>query len=181
MLRLCPHHGIEKWLIIHTFYNGLLFTTKMNVDAVAGGALMNKTYIGAYALIEDMTQNYYQWTSERVVTVVAPPPSKKQDAGMSKVSTLDHLSTKVDTLFQKIDKLSVSVVTPTPFSPPYEVCGILGHIGVECQLGNVVESNEQFNYAQYNQWVRPNQKKFNKTPQNPFGQQTTPPDCANNQ
>ena len=84
MLRLCPHHGLEKWLIIHTFYNGLLFTTKMNVDAAAGGALMNKTYTGAYALIEDMTQNYYQWTSERAITIVAPPPSK------------------VDTLFQKI-------------------------------------------------------------------------------
>jgi len=65
MLRLCPHHGLEKWLIIHTFYNGLLFTTKMNVDATAVGALMNKTYIGAYALIEDMAQNHYQWTGER--------------------------------------------------------------------------------------------------------------------
>jgi len=28
MLRLCPHHGLENWLIIHTFYNGLLYTTK---------------------------------------------------------------------------------------------------------------------------------------------------------
>ena len=44
---------------------------------------------------------------------------------MCKVSTLDHLSAKVDTLFQKIDKLNVSVVTPTPVSPPCEVCGIL--------------------------------------------------------
>jgi len=44
ILRLCPHHGIEKWLIIHNFYNGLLLTTKMNVDTAAGGALMNKTY-----------------------------------------------------------------------------------------------------------------------------------------
>ena len=83
--------------------------------------------------------------------------------------------------FKKYDKLSVRVVTPTPVSPPCEVCGILGHIGVECQLGSAVESNKQFKYAQYNQGVRPNQKKFNKTPQNPFGQQKTPPDCANNQ
>jgi len=38
MLRLCPHHGLEKWLIIHTFYNGLLYTTHFLLDAVAGGA-----------------------------------------------------------------------------------------------------------------------------------------------
>jgi len=100
MLRRYPHHGLEKWLIIHTFYNGLLSTTKMNVDAAACGALMNKTYTRAYALIEDMTQNYYQWTSERAITVFAPPPSKKE-AGMYKISTLNHLSAKVDTLFQK--------------------------------------------------------------------------------
>ena len=54
MLRLCPHHGLEKWLIVHTFYNSLSYTTKMTVDAAAGGALMNKNYTEAYALIEEM-------------------------------------------------------------------------------------------------------------------------------
>jgi len=54
MLRLCPHHGLEKWHIIHIFYTGLLYTTKIYVDAATGGALMNKTYTTAYALIEDM-------------------------------------------------------------------------------------------------------------------------------
>jgi len=166
MLRLCPLHGLEKWLIIHVFYNGLLFATKMNVDAAAGGALMNKTYTGAYALIEDMAQNHYQWISERVITVVTPPSSKKE-ADMYQVSTLDHLSAKVDALLQKFDKLSVSVVTPAPVSPSCEFCGILGHNGVECQLGSVAES--------------PEQNFHNKTPKNPFGQQTTPPGYANNQ
>jgi len=59
---------------------------------------------------------------------------------MYKVSTLDHLSTKLDTLFQKFDKLSVSFVTPAPVSPPCEGYGILGHTGVECQLGSDVKS-----------------------------------------
>ena len=54
ILRLCPHHGLEKWLIIGTFYNGILYTTKIYVDAAADGALMNKTYTTTYALIEDM-------------------------------------------------------------------------------------------------------------------------------
>jgi len=142
----------------------------MNVDAAAGGALMNKTDTGAYALIEGMTQNHYQWTSERAITVVTPPPSKKE-AGMCEVSTLDHLSAKVDKLFQKFDKLSVSVATPAHVSPSCDVCGILGHTGVECQLGSAVESPEQLNYDQYNQGMRSNQNFYNKTPQNPFGQQ----------
>ena len=95
MLRLCPHHGFEKWIIVHTFYNGLSYTTKMTVDAAAGGALMNKNYTEAHALIEDMAQNQYQWTNERAIT--ASSPSKKE-AGMYEVSTLDHLAAKVDAL-----------------------------------------------------------------------------------
>jgi hypothetical protein len=66
MLRLCPHHGLEKWLIVHTFYNGLSYTTKMSVDAAAGGALMNKNYTEAYALIEDMAQSHYKCTNPKI-------------------------------------------------------------------------------------------------------------------
>jgi len=99
MFRLCPHHGLEKWLIIHTFYNGLLYTAKIYIDAAAGGALMNKTYTTTYALIEEMAQNHYQWTSERATT--ASSPSKKE-AGMFEAFALDHLNAKVDTFFKKI-------------------------------------------------------------------------------
>jgi len=161
-----PHHGLEKWLIIHTFYNGLLYTTKIFVDTVAGGALMNKTYTSAYSLIEDMAQNQYQWTSEKDITASSP---SKQEAGMYEISSIDHLAAKVDALTQKIDKINTSVVTPTPVSPHCEICSVFGHIGVECQLGSVV----------YNQGMRPNQKFYNQTPQNSFGQ-TTPPGYANN-
>ena len=64
---------------------------------------------------------------------------------------------------------------------PCEFCGILGHTGVECQLGSAVESPEQLNYDKYNQGMRPNQKFYNKTPQNPSGQRIAPPGFANKQ
>ena len=152
----------------------------MTVDAAACGALMNKNYIETYALIEDIAQNHYQWTSERAITVVAPSPSKNE-AGMYEVSSPNHLNAKVDAHFQKFDKLSVIVVTPAPVLPPREVCGIVGHTDIECELGIAVESPEQANYGQYNQGMRNNHEIYNKTPQNPFGQQTTPPDFSNNQ
>ena len=179
MLRLCPHHGLENWLIIHTFYNGLLYPTKIYVDAAAGGALMNKTYTEAYALIEDMAQNHYQWTYGRDTTNVAPSPSQKE-VGMYKNSSLDHLAAKVDALTQKFDKINTSAVTHPPVSPLCEVCGVFGHIGIDCQLGSVVRSPEQVNYAQYNQGFKNNQIFF-QTPQNLFGQETTPLSYANNQ
>ena len=114
MLRLCPHHGLEKWLIVHTFYNGLSYTTKMIVDAAAGGAFMNKNYTKAYALIEDMAQNHYQWTNERAITASS---FSKKEADIHEVSNFDHFAAKVDALTLKFEKMNVSAVTNAPVSP----------------------------------------------------------------
>ena len=42
MLQLCPPHGLEEWLIIHSFYNSLLYNTIETIDVAAGGALIDK-------------------------------------------------------------------------------------------------------------------------------------------
>jgi len=161
MLRLCPHHGLEKWLIIHTFYNGLTYATKIIVDAAAGGALMNKDFTTAYALIEDMALNLFQWTDEKAV--VNSSPSKKE-AGINEISSFDHLSTKVNGLSQRFDNMNACVVTPTSISPPCGACSISSHPSIECKLGSV----EQLNFIQNNQGISFNQN-FHK---NPFGQET---------
>lgn len=54
MMQKGPHHGLEKWLIIHNFYNGLLYMMRMTLDVAAGWALMNKPYDEAYGLIKAM-------------------------------------------------------------------------------------------------------------------------------
>ena len=77
MLRLCPHHGLEKWVSIHTFYNGLTCMAKITVDAAAGGALMNKDLKTTYALLEDMALNQYYLTNEKTLTVSSPSEKKQ--------------------------------------------------------------------------------------------------------
>jgi len=37
----CPHHGIEEWLLIQTFYHGLISSTHESFDAAAGGAFLS--------------------------------------------------------------------------------------------------------------------------------------------
>jgi len=65
LLRLCPHHGLQRWMIIQTFYNGVTQAVKSTVDAAAGGTLISKTDNDAYTLINKMTLNNFQWSSER--------------------------------------------------------------------------------------------------------------------
>ena len=39
----CPHHGMDEWLILQSFYNGLTMTFWANNDASAGGAFLDLT------------------------------------------------------------------------------------------------------------------------------------------
>ncbi|KAI5438249.1 hypothetical protein KIW84_024119 [Lathyrus oleraceus] len=145
MMRLCPHHGLEDWLVIHTFYNGLLYNTRLTIDSATGGALMDKPYADAYQLIESMAQNHYQWGSDR--TMVEKPQTK---GGMYEISSLDHVNAKVDALAQKIESLNVSPpATVVAVTQNCEVCGIQGHTPTDCQLLTGIQA-ERVNYAQGN-------------------------------
>ncbi|XP_050919410.1 uncharacterized protein LOC127136946 [Lathyrus oleraceus] len=144
-MRLCPHHGLEEWMIIHTFYNGLLYNTRLTIDAAAGGALMDKPYDEAYQLIESMAQNHYQWGSER--TSLEKPQPK---GDMYELSNLDHVNAKVDALTQKIDNLTITLATTMAVvSPNCEICRVQGHTAPECQLLTGT-STDQVKYAQGN-------------------------------
>lgn len=50
-------------MIIHTFYNGLLYSIRMTLDVASGGALMNNPQDVAYNSIEDMAKNHHLWGS----------------------------------------------------------------------------------------------------------------------
>ena len=62
MLRLCRYHGLQRWLIIQDFYNGVTQPVQYTINDMAGGTLMNKTKDEAYNLIEEMTHNNFQWS-----------------------------------------------------------------------------------------------------------------------
>ena len=53
----CPHHGMDNWLILQNFYNGMTQSSRDNVDATAGGAFFSLTIERATSLIEKMVSN----------------------------------------------------------------------------------------------------------------------------
>ena len=54
---------------------------------------------------------------------------------MYEMSCLYHLNAKVDVLTQKIDNLIITPATSIDVvTPNCEICGVLGHVMVECQL-----------------------------------------------
>jgi len=55
LLRLYPHHNIQQWIVVQTFYDGITYAMRSMIDAAANGTLMSKTEEEAYNLIERMT------------------------------------------------------------------------------------------------------------------------------
>mgnify|MGYP003703182661 CR=1 FL=1 len=55
----CLHHGMDNWLIMQSFYNGLTPSSRDHLDAAAGGAFFSKTVRGAIGLIEKMVSNIW--------------------------------------------------------------------------------------------------------------------------
>ena len=56
-IQACPHHGIENWLVLQNFYDGLTPMSRGHIDAAAGGAFLSLTIDGATVLIEKMVSN----------------------------------------------------------------------------------------------------------------------------
>jgi hypothetical protein len=50
MLRTCPSHGVNEWTVLHSFYNGLNYTSRNMLDSTGGGAFMIKTVSEAKAI-----------------------------------------------------------------------------------------------------------------------------------
>ena len=56
-VQACPHHGMEDWLLIQSFYHGLLMESRQHIDAAAGGAFFSLKVDQAKVLIEKMVDN----------------------------------------------------------------------------------------------------------------------------
>ncbi|XP_022880909.1 uncharacterized protein LOC111398207 [Olea europaea var. sylvestris] len=66
---ICPNHQISEQLLLQYFYEGLLPMERSMIDAVSGGALMDKTLAVAMDLIANMATNSQQFGSREVAPV----------------------------------------------------------------------------------------------------------------
>ncbi|XP_034218971.1 LOW QUALITY PROTEIN: uncharacterized protein LOC117630344 [Prunus dulcis] len=91
MISSCPHHNIESWMQMQSFYEGLLDSERMMVDATSGEGLMNKTADEAFTLFESLSANSQQWSHNKG----RGAPMK---AVVSEVSTNNEIAAKLDVM-----------------------------------------------------------------------------------
>ncbi|XP_066160057.1 uncharacterized protein [Oryza sativa Japonica Group] len=84
----CPHHGMDDWLILQNFYNGLTPVSHDHLDTVARRAFLSKTVQGAIELIEKIVSNM-GWSEERLQYALS-----KKLAANDKI--LENINVKLD-------------------------------------------------------------------------------------
>ena len=60
MIRNCPTHGLNLWMIIQKLHAGLNFASRNLLDSAAGGTFMEITSGDAKKLLDNIMRNYFQ-------------------------------------------------------------------------------------------------------------------------
>src|SRR4051812_35603098 len=89
MLRNCPTHGLNLYMIIQKKYAGLNFVSDISA---AGGTFMEITLGETTKFLDNIMANYSQWHTERA------PTSKK----VNLVEEISSLSEKVDAIMKLV-------------------------------------------------------------------------------
>jgi hypothetical protein len=88
----CPHHGMEEWFIIQSFYHGLIRSAREHIDAAAGGSFFTLSIEEAHKLVEKMASNQ-SWDEERTQTHTRKVHQPEE---------VDMLTAKIDLLIKKL-------------------------------------------------------------------------------
>ena len=92
LVKNCPTHGLTAWMIIQTFYVGLIFSSRNLLDSAARGTFISITLGAATKLLNDMMINFSEWHTERA------PQGKK----VNYVEETSSLSDKIDVIMSML-------------------------------------------------------------------------------
>ncbi|XP_071683508.1 uncharacterized protein [Lolium perenne] len=155
LIKMCPNHGQEPWLLLQTFYKGLTSQTRAHVDSAAGGGIMNKTLDEATELIERMASHDFSWTNDRALHNPLP--------GIHKISQPDSVAAQLEAITKQLSSIrsdSSSVVSAVQSIGNCQACGNAGHQTHECMSfasGDPIVSKVAYTQGYHNQNSQYNQ------------------------
>ncbi|CAM8903042.1 unnamed protein product [Rhodiola kirilowii] len=123
LMRMCPHHNLELWQIMDTFYQGIDQGMRTLINQTAGGALIGVPLEETYAIMEKAAHDYHLWTSDR-----GNPKDKK---GVQDLCYADDTN-DIAELTNIVKMLAIeikSLKTESAMKP-----SVVANVGVYCQI-----------------------------------------------
>jgi hypothetical protein len=116
----CPHHGMEEWFIIQSFYHGLIRLAREHIDHGAGGSFFALSIEEAHKLVEKMSSNQ-SWDEECTQT---------RTRKVHQLEAVDMLTAKIDLLMKKLENPGVDHLKMVNARVRCEECREIGHMGL---------------------------------------------------
>jgi hypothetical protein len=101
--RAVPHHNFLKEDLIQKFYQGLTMASRMIIDALAGGSIIELMPTQAFTLFKKVVDND-TWASFGCLLLVQPTGKVK---GVLQVEKEDILEGKIDSLMRRLEKMEI--------------------------------------------------------------------------
>jgi hypothetical protein len=151
-ISMCPHHGMEEWFIIQSYYHGLIHSVREHIVVAAGGSFFSRSIKEAHALIEKMASSQ-SWNDEHTQT---------RTHKVHHLEEVDMLTTRIGLLINKLKDPGLDHLKMVDSRMTCEACRETIHMVINCPMicqdMNFIRSsngfcpNQGFNYG----WNRPN-------------------------
>ncbi|CAM8982836.1 unnamed protein product [Rhodiola kirilowii] len=153
LMRMSPHHNLELWQIIDTFYQRIDQGMRTLINQAAGGGLNGVSLEDTCDIIERAAQDYHLWTSDR-----GNPKDKKGVHDLCHIDRTNDIAELTNTVKMLATEIK-SLKTESGMKPL-----IVAHVGIYCQICG---SPSHFADAP-NRWNNPNRNNPNLSykPQN---------------
>jgi hypothetical protein len=118
----CPHHDMEEWSIIQSFYHGLIRSAWVHIDVAAGGSFFALNIEEDRTLVEKMASNQ-SLDEERTQT---------RTHMVHQLEDVDILTTKIDLLMKKLENLVLDHLKMVDARVMCEEFIEIGPMGINC-------------------------------------------------
>ncbi|KAJ1700940.1 hypothetical protein LUZ63_000719 [Rhynchospora breviuscula] len=131
----CPHHGIQEWMLIKSFYGGLYDNIKINIDSLSGGAFKRLDASQGRDLLDYCARNYMWY----------PMPTHRRP------SSSKHQVHEITTKDARIAELEAELATYQSVQGTHlnsnncGACGEEGHTSIDCPLAKTGNGGHEIN------------------------------------
>jgi hypothetical protein len=131
--RAVPHYKFPKEDLVQKFYQGLTMASRMIIDALAGGSIIELTPTEAFTLFKKVADND-TWASSEHLLPAQPTGNVK---GVLQVEKKNIVEGKIDSLMRRLEKMEIEKRVAQDLKAAEarftcEECGDYGHVHKDC-------------------------------------------------
>ena len=121
----CPHHGLDTWMLVNHFYDGMSPTMKQLLETMCGGDFLRKNPDEAMHFLNYVSETSKAWDEPNPRETDKMRPTINQRGGMYSLPEDMEMKAKLSTLARRVEELEgkrlheAQEVTEVPYRLSY--------------------------------------------------------------